>query len=463
MQTASLNRLPGATYMLSSNQRVVVKRRSLPKCCVKRKNVSRITASGFRSSPDSRPSHTAPKSLALDAGVVTEEDVPGTKKKIAMRIDNVWYDCTGWAKAHPGGARFVEYFHGRDATDAFYALHSYGPNGSDVALKRLQKLPKCEAPEGANLPEKVNAKTAAACEDFREFRVKLEEDGWFQRNPLQEAKHIAQTIVPYILGTALAFSHPVAATLLLGLGMQQAGWLTHDFLHGRGKYCDAMECLGPLLNGFNSHWWIQKHSMHHIFTNEHNKDEDITMEPVFYLEKPEKTGTPDSPARQWQHVYGYPMYLVTYMLWRFDSLRTAVRRRDMKELAMIAINYCWLAYLPWQVALGSVAVGGFMVGALVSATHQSEEIMFEQGEFVDVQFRSTRDAEVKNPIARYLWGGMDTQLEHHLFPTMPRYKYHKLRPILQAFCEKSGFGYRISPDSKIISDNWNTLKEMASP
>ena len=51
-------------------------------------------------------------------------------------------------------------------------------------------------------------------------------------------------------------------------------------------------------------------------------------------------------------------------------------------------------------AVGHVALAGFLVGALVSATHQSEEMMDEQGEFVDVQFRSTRDADVSNPFVK---------------------------------------------------------------
>merc|ERR1712205_298715 len=80
---------------------------------------------------------------------------------------------------------------------------------------------------------------------------------------------------------------------------------------------------------------------------------------------------------------------------------------------------------------------GFLVGSLVTATHQSEEIMYEDGSFVDIQFRSTREADVKNPLERWLWGGMDTQLIHHLFPTMPRYKLHKLRPIMQEWAQNT--------------------------
>jgi fatty acid desaturase len=101
---------------------------------------------------------------------------------------------------------------------------------------------------------------------------------------------------------------------------------------------------------------------------------------------------------------------------------------------------------------------------LVSATHQSEEIMdaSNAGEYVDGQFRSTRDAEtVFGPLETWIWGGMDTQLEHHLFPTMPRYNYHKLRPILKAWAKAQGILYRSSPSTTIISDNWKLLDKIA--
>ena len=74
--------------------------------------------------------------VVLDVDEVPDEcDVrnPDPKKcePVRLKIDDVWYDARGWAKAHPGGERWIHFFDGRDATDAFYALHSYGPNGAD--------------------------------------------------------------------------------------------------------------------------------------------------------------------------------------------------------------------------------------------------------------------------------------------------------------------------------------------
>ena len=256
------------------------------------------------------------------------------------------------------------------------------------------------------------------------------------------------------------------ATVLLGLGMVQAGWLGHDYVHGRGPLCDALRYMPTLLNGHGVEWWTQKHSMHHTFTNEEHLDNDVMMEPFFYLRPPSESGRPDSKFRKYQHIYGYPLLSIMFWLWRFHSLESAWKRKDKKELALMGANYAWLAFcMPWQVAIGSVFLSGFIVASLVSATHQSEEIMpyGEGAEYVEGQFRSTRDAEtVFGPLETWIWGGMDTQLEHHLFPTMPRYRYHDLRPILKAWAAANNIKYRSSPSTTIIADNFALLKRVAA-
>merc|ERR1712060_876848 len=104
-----------------------------------------------------------------------------------------------------------------------------------------------------------------------------------------------------------------------------------------------------------------------------------------------------------------------------------------KELPFVVANYVWMATLGPMVAVLHVLVAGFFVGALVTATHQSEELYGNDGErrgFIHAQFTSTREAVCQlGPLERWIWGGMDTQLMHHLFPSMPRYHYHKLRPL----------------------------------
>jgi len=175
---------------------------------------------------------------------------------------------------------------------------------------------------------------------------------------------------PIVIGKTRCVSRPPyrPATILLGLGMVQAGWLGHDYVHGRGPLCDALRYMPTLMNGHGVEWWSQKHSMHHTFTNEEHLDNDVMMEPFFFLRPPSESGRPDSKMRKFQHIYGYPLLSIMFWLWRFHSVESAWKRKDKKELMFMAINYSWLAFcMPWQVALGSVFISGFVVASLVSA------------------------------------------------------------------------------------------------
>ena len=99
----------------------------------------------------------------------------------------------------------------------------------------------------------------------------------------------------------------------------------------------------------------------------------------------------------------------------------------------------------------------------MTTSHQSEELLFEpEHDWVRMQFRTTRDAEPSNPLWAWLWGGMQHQLEHHLFPTMPRYRYHALRPLLRAWAEENGQSYLASPSWEILRGNWELLRRVAA-
>ena len=88
-----------------------------------------------------------------------------------------------------------------------------------------------------------------------------------------------------------------------------------------------------------------------------------------------------------------------------------------------------------------------MTAIIVTVTHQSEDLFFEHNpDFVDAQFRSTRDAKCANIFTDWLWGGMQHQLEHHLFPTMPRYRHPALIPVLKAFAAQHGLDYKSESD-----------------
>ncbi len=160
--------------------------------------------------------------------------------------------------------------------------------------------------------------------------------------------------------------------------------------------------------------------------NEMGVDEDIATDPFLYAWAPDPKY--DSPLRKIQHLIFYIPFSFLFALWRVDTLQVAVdsvetKRPDAKnELWFLLAHYfALLTFFPLQVWVPAVFLSVLMSALIVTPTHQSEEYFEEyQPDWVTAQFRSTRNAVMTNPFSEWLWGGMQYQLEHHLFPSMPR-------------------------------------------
>jgi fatty acid desaturase len=257
--------------------------------------------------------------------------------------------------------------------------------------------------------------------------------------------------------------------------MQQAGWIGHDYTHARGKACHVNGLiLSCISNAFSRAWWSNKHNTHHVFTNYIGLDADIENDPVFHLFFPTKDN--DVFFRKMQHWYFVPVASVLYFSWKIQSIQYAIEKKLYRELALFVIHYAWLYSLGLGVALGAVYLGGGLVAVIVTATHQSEEMIDSSTHsvstskpdesvipysFCEGQFATTRDAKTNNFFLEWLWGGMQYQLEHHLFPTMPKYYYSTLAPRIKAFAESNGLSYRVDTQMQIFQRNFNTLKFFA--
>ena len=78
------------------------------------------------------------------------------------------------------------------------------------------------------------------------------------------------------------------------------------------------------------------------------------------------------------------------------------------------------------------------------------------------QFQSTRDIDCPDPITEYLFGGMQYQLTHHLFPTLPRYKNAKLQKVVMQWAKENDLVYKHCGLVECLTDHVNMLKENAT-
>lgn len=403
-----------------------------------------------------------------EADCVVKECPPdkGCRTSLDVRIDDIWYDLSGWRKAHPAGEHWIDYYDGRDATEVMHAFHS------DKARMMFQKLPKSKNPEALDAQA---APVTSVQKNFRSLRAQLEKDGWWNRDIGHEIRVL--TVWATVMGAGVYCANQAPALyqgvglVLLALANTQAGWLAHDYIHGIDKFADNLRFMGPLVGGMSPIWWSDKHNKHHALTNEIGVDEDIATDPVLYVRAPNEQS--DSWFRKIQHFALPAPFSTLFLIWRFDSIKVLIselrkkkpRKSAKAELFFIALHWAIVcSIMPAKIVIGHILLSGLITAIITTATHQSEE-MFEDfnPDFVDNQFRSTRDAQTTNPFSTWCWGGMQYQLEHHLFPSMPRSKYPKLQPIMAKFAEENNIpgGLRITNEFKLLALNWRTYRDAA--
>jgi linoleoyl-CoA desaturase len=263
----------------------------------------------------------------------------------------------------------------------------------------------------------------------------------------------------------------VAGTTLTAFCVQ------HDANHGAyfrtRRSNHLMGWTADAMLGFSSYAWRVKHNVaHHTYTNVDGYDDDITQVPIARL-------LPSQQPRPWyrlQQYYIWPLYSLMGLRWQTvgdisafvrgsigHSALRAPKRWDLIGLvAGKAIFVCWAFVLPmlvypWWVVL--VAYAGFtMVTSLIMAVtfqlaHCVEEADFASAEELSAEKRvwavheveTTVDFCPRNPVLTWVLGGLNFQIEHHLFPRVPHTHYARIAEIVRRNAAAYGVRYTAQP------------------
>jgi delta8-fatty-acid desaturase len=212
--------------------------------------------------------------------------------------------------------------------------------------------------------------------------------------------------------------------------------------------------------GFSCDWWTEKHNTHHALTNLRGADPDIDTLPLLAFSER------DLPAAgplvrglvRLQPFTLLPLLAFARLNWLLQSLIWVLRapgvKRRWTEMVLLLGHHAWslalLALLPdWPRRLGFYALSqllsGLMVGSVFVVGHSARPIADEGEEglpgFHSLQIAGTQN--ITSPRAfRWFFGGLEQQIEHHLFPTMPRHNYRLVAPEVRAICARHGLEYR---------------------
>ncbi len=251
----------------------------------------------------------------------------------------------------------------------------------------------------------------------------------------------------------------------------------HDGNHGafsRSKRVNRMAGYTlDLLGGSSWLWRVKHHTLHHANTNVVGVDTDIDQAPFARM-------APQQPWRRWhryQHIYIWFLYGIMTMRWFLvgdflalarnrvgtQTLPTRNRRRQVAGLFAGKAVHLGLAIIiplalhPWWAVLAFYLAVSWSVGVLLAVVFQLAHCV-EDAEFVtsndhvrgrhfaDHQLRTTLDVRCRVPgvrrVVRFMMGGLDYQIEHHLAPALPHTIYPLLARRVRAECDALGLPYQ---------------------
>ena len=369
------------------------------------------------------------------------------------------YDVSEFKKKHPGGEPLLSCCIGIDATDIFTEFHTNPAKAQGI----LSTLPVIETVSQSP----PFSQQSSFCEDIRLLRNKLKQEGKFCANPYFYLRKYIELCLLFGFASQLLYNGWwYTSSMVMGLFFQQCGWLSHDIEHNQVTSSNKtlrtylLRIFGNICQGFSGKWWVQKHMTHHAMPNalhEQTKtaiDEDFDTVPLLYWTSrlfPDNHTQPPWHIR-WQGYYLWLLLPWSKFLWDYQSLRTAIVYKDWTEMSFIFLHYVVFGLHAWILqpsslvsALAYMMVsriwGGFFISWVFIQSHNGMEYYTRDTvSFYEAQTISTRNISL-DTWTTWFTGGLNYQIEHHLFPTMPRHYLPSISKQIQTLFRLHNMSY----------------------
>ncbi len=250
----------------------------------------------------------------------------------------------------------------------------------------------------------------------------------------------------------------------------------HDAIHG--AYASTPRANHFLSHTFNflgasAYMWKRMHNQaHHTYTNVEGHDEDIHTLPLIRFAPAQKRWS----VHRFQFIYAYFFYSLGTISWVFVKdyvkfFQNKVGKAEAHTKGQMfwlffykACNYTIFLVLPliflpdavWQILLGFVVmhlIEGLWLALIFAMAHvvdltEFPEVDKEKNqlpmEFAEHQLRTTANFSTRSPLMTWLAGGLNFQVEHHLFPHISHGHYMALSPIIEQTAKECGLPYHVN-------------------
>jgi fatty acid desaturase len=322
---------------------------------------------------------------------------------------------------------------------------------------------------------------------YAELKRRVEAAGLMKKRPGYYTLMLITNSVLFA-GCLWAFTlvHSAWATALLaavlGFVSGQLGFQLHDSGHRQMFPSRRLNTVvgivtGNGLLGMSHGWWVDKHNRHHGNPNNVDLDPDIDIGVIAYSEE---QAIAKRGLSRWivRHQAGLFFLLLFGLAWTMHvaSVRFIVGTREKLRwveaaaLALHALAFPALLFLmvgPWRALLVIViqkCVGGFYLASVFAPNHKGMP-QIEKGEELDFlrsQVLTSRNVR-SNPITDLLYGSLNYQIEHHLFPTMPRCNIRRAHKIVRDYCGEVGVPYYETSIYRSYREILSFLHEVGAP
>ena len=317
--------------------------------------------------------------------------------------------------------------------------------------------------------------TTAYPDIFNELKQQVRDAGLLERVPIRGSIEMIAVIFSMVLALSTApFWHPVLLGLFLSIIYTRSVFVSHDVLHTQYFKDKAFSKklsypFSALILSNSSSWWDYKHNVnHHTYCNIIEKDEDIRALDGAFTHNA-KGNNPFLKKHKHTVFWGAMFFMSPAFI--IQSYNFVIKHKLWGELALMLLHWplIWGTLIYQIGGLNTLYVAltlnfivspwlafGFITNHLGCETFNEEEA--KNFSWLELQMRGSRSLK-GGFIIHWFYGGLNTQIEHHLFPKAPRFNLLKVQEMTKDFAKKHNLAYfETTPIMAYVQIN-NAIKE----
>jgi fatty acid desaturase len=324
--------------------------------------------------------------------------------------------------------------------------------------------------------------------DYTALKALVHKLGLFEAQTTYYAVKITYTLAMLAAGVALMFLLAGWARILIGAPVLavvfvQLGFLGHDLGHKQVFSSSRVNnwvgmLLSNLLVGMSLSWWVDKHNAHHANPNHDELDPDIDIPFMAFSEEQalSKRGL-FRAVTAYQAFLFFPALTLTVYSMQYASVRFALQEKHrlrFPDTAMLLAHFA-LYYVGLPLVLGfwqglvfillHRGLVGLLMGAVFAPNHKGMLVVGKEDEKLDFLHKQVLTARSvrSTPLIDFLYGGLNHQAAHHLFPSMPRNKLRDAAELTKKFCREHGIPYHETGVRRSFVEILQCLHEASAP